>query len=296
MFYVLSKVFWFFATPSNLLVALALLGVALLSIKRLRRAGTVLAAAGVLGLAFAGLSPLANWVVLPLEERFPVFRDDGRPVDGVIVLGGAVQAEESFARGQLMVNEAAERVLALADLARRYPGAKVVFSGGGGTIFAEEAPEADALARFGGTLGLASDRVLFENQSRTTFENAVYARRLVDPRPGERWLLVTSAWHMPRAVGCFRRAGFPVVAYPVDFRTRDDRGRLADLHLRVGGAAPPRPRRQGMGRPGRVSRCRPDRCAVPRPALTGGAASPVHARKARRIALSVGPHPATLRP
>jgi uncharacterized SAM-binding protein YcdF (DUF218 family) len=221
VFYVLSKVFWFFATPSNLLAALAVAGLALMRLKRLRRTGAVVAAAGVLGLSFAGLSPLANWVILPLEERFPVFRDDGRPVDGVVVLGGAVQAEESFGRGQLMVNEAAERVLALADLTRRYPAARIVFSGGGGTIFTEEAPEADALARFIGTLGLTRERVLFENQSRTTFENAVYGRRLVDPKPGERWLLVTSAWHMPRAVGCFRQAGFPVVPYPVDFRTRD---------------------------------------------------------------------------
>ena len=221
MFYVLSKVFWFFATPSNCLATLALAGACLALTKRLRRLGAWLGLAGVIGLLFAGLSPLANWVVLPLEERFPVFRDDGRPVDGVVVLGGAVQAVESFGRGQLMVNESAERVLALADLARRYPDAKIVFSGGGGTLLTDETPEADALERFLDTLGVAPGRVQFENQSRTTHENALYARRLADPKPGERWLLVTSAWHMPRAVGCFRQAGFPVTAYPVDFRTRD---------------------------------------------------------------------------
>jgi len=220
LFYVLSKVFWFFATPSNFLATLTLVGAALALTRRLRRFGAWLAVVGVAGLLFAGLSPLANWVILPLEDRFPAFRDDGRAVDGVVVLGGAVQAEESFGREQLTVNEAGERVIALADLARRYPGARIVFSGGGGTLLTEEAPEADALARFMDALGIPRQRVLFENQSRTTFENAVYTRRLIEPRPGERWLLVTSAWHMPRAVGCFRRAGFPVTAYPVDFRTR----------------------------------------------------------------------------
>lgn len=220
MFYVLSKVFWFFATPSNALAILALLGVGLAWVKRLRRLGLALAGVSAAGLLVAGLSPLANWAILPLEDRFPAFRDDGRPVDGVVVLGGAVQAEESFGRGQLTVNEAAERVLALADLARRYPGAKIVFSGGGGTLFVDETPEADAVEKFLDTLGLPRERVLFENQSRTTSENAVFTRRLVGPKPGERWLLVTSAWHLPRAVGCFRQAGFSVTPYPVDFRTR----------------------------------------------------------------------------
>jgi uncharacterized SAM-binding protein YcdF (DUF218 family) len=220
LFYVLSKVFWFFATPSNFLATLALAGVVLTWAKRLRRFGLPLVAFGVFGLLFAGLSPLANWIILPLEDRFPAFHDDDGLVDGVIVLGGAVQAEESFGRKQLMVNEAGERVIALADLARRYPAARIVFSGGGGTLMTDEAPEADALGRFINTLGISRERVLFENRSRTTFENALYTRRLVEPKAGERWLLVTSAWHMPRAVGCFRKAGFPVTAYPVDFRTR----------------------------------------------------------------------------
>jgi len=220
LFYVLSKVFWFFATPSNFLCVLALAGVGLTRIKRLRGLSTGLAALAVLGLLAAGLSPLANWIILPLEDRFPVFQDDGRPVDGVVVLGGAVQAEESFGRDQLMINEAGERAIALADLARRYPSARIVFSGGGGTLLADEAPEADALERFLGTLGVAPGRVLFENRSRTTAENAILTRRMIEPKPGERWLLVTSAWHMPRAVGCVRQAGFPVTAYPVDFRTR----------------------------------------------------------------------------
>lgn len=220
MFYYVSKIAWFFATPSNLLPSLALLGLTLMT-TRYRRTGWALAVVAVLGLFGAGLSPLANWVINPLEERFPTFQDDGTRVDGVVVLGGAVEAEESLARGELAVNEAGERVLAMAELARRYPAAKILFSGGGSTLVVEETPEAAAVARFIDTLGIAKDRVTFEDRSRTTYENAVFSRELVAPSPGERWLLVTSAWHMPRAIGCFRQAGFPVTAYPVDFRTRD---------------------------------------------------------------------------
>jgi uncharacterized SAM-binding protein YcdF (DUF218 family) len=219
MFYFAAKVLWFFATPSNLLPALGGIGVVLM-LTRLRRTGLALALLGTFGLLAAGLSPLATLVILPLEARFPAFRDDGAEVAGIVVLGGAVEAEESVARAQLTVNEAGERVIALADLARRYPSAKILFSGGAGALLTDEPPEAEVLSRFAETLGLARERLILENRSRSTRENALFSQALAKPRPGERWLLVTSGWHMPRAIGAFRQAGFPVTAYPVDYRTR----------------------------------------------------------------------------
>src|SRR3954453_11147145 len=221
MFYYLSKIAWFFATPSNLLPSLILVGLALM-LTRLRRTGFALAVFGGVGLFAAGLSPLANWIIGPLQDRFPIFQDDGRPVAGIIVLGGVVEAEESIGRGQLATNEAAERVIAMADLARRYPEAQILFSGGGSTLLLDETPEAAALGQFVGTLGVAKDRLVFEDRSRTTYENAIFSRELAAPKPGERWLLVTSAWHMPRSIGCFRAVGLDLEAYPVDFRTEGD--------------------------------------------------------------------------
>jgi uncharacterized SAM-binding protein YcdF (DUF218 family) len=220
MFYVASKVVWFFATPSNLLPCLILLGLFLAAWQRTQPFGFGLALWGTVLLLIAGLSPLANWLTLPLEQRFATFRDDGRPVNGIIVLGGSILAADSVVRNQLLVNEAGERAIAIADLARRYPRARIVFAGGGGTLIADQVAEAAGLARFAETLGLDPERITFEDRSRTTRENALYTRDLVEPRPGERWLLVTSAWHMPRAIGCFRQVGFDVTAYPVDFRTR----------------------------------------------------------------------------
>jgi uncharacterized SAM-binding protein YcdF (DUF218 family) len=226
VFYAISKIVWFFATPSNLLLALILLGLALAALRRASRFGLGLALASTFMLLLGGLSPLANWVIMPLEDRFPTFVDDGRPVTGIVVLGGAVQAEDSLARGQLLVNEAGERIIALADLARRHPEARIVFSGGGGTLIETDVAESAGLARYAGTLGLSAEQVTFEARSRTTRENAVYTRELVEPKPGERWLLVTSSWHMPRAIGCFRQVGFDVTAYPVDFRTRGPSDRV----------------------------------------------------------------------
>ena len=166
-----------------------------------------------------GLSPAANWAILPLEMRFASPDLAGRKVDGIVVLGGALQERQTLAHGPMALNDAGERIVALADLARRHPDARVIFSGGAGTYSGAPLPEGEVLRLQLGALGLAPDRVIIESQSLNTFENAALSKAIARPKPGETWLLVTSAWHMPRSVGIFRKAGWPVVAYPVDFRT-----------------------------------------------------------------------------
>lgn len=218
MFYYVSKVGWFFATPSNALPLLVVVGL-LAAVTRWRRAGLGIAIVGALGLFVGGLSPLANAVILPLEQRFPAFRPDGAPVAGIILLGGAVEADETVRRGQVVANDASERVMSTLTLARAYPDARVVISGGGGTVFGEGIAEAPQIAAYLEAAGLDTARLIIEDRSRTTGENATFTRAMVETKPGERWLLVTSAWHMPRAMGVFRKAGFEVMAYPVDFRT-----------------------------------------------------------------------------
>ncbi|MGF3023675.1 YdcF family protein [Methylobacterium aquaticum] len=218
MFFVLSKVLWFVTAPSNLLLLLVLAGAGLGL--RWRRLGVGLSAAAGLVLLAGGVSPLASLVFGPLENRFPVFRDDGAPVTGIVVLGGAVETGLSAARGQLVVNDAGERMIALGDLARLYPAAILVFAGGSGRLTGDGAvSESAILRRHAATLGVPPERITYDERSRNTHENAAFSAALVKPKPGERWLLVTSAWHMPRAMGCFRRAGFTVTAYPVDYRT-----------------------------------------------------------------------------
>lgn len=218
-FFTVSKVFWFLAAPSNLPFLLAAIGLVLLLFRRVR-AGTVLVTLSVLVTVVFGFSPLANYLQSPLEERFPQFHDDGRPVTGVILLGGAEEPAIGLARGQPTFSDAAERAIAFGALSRRYPDARLAFVGGSGRLFPDgTALEARMMRLTVPDLGIAPERVVFEENSRNTAENAAFARALLKPQPGERWLLVTSAIHMPRAMGCFRKAGFDVVAYPVDYRT-----------------------------------------------------------------------------
>ncbi|MGO4573678.1 YdcF family protein [Microvirga sp. 2TAF3] len=219
MFYYASKFVWFFATPSNLLISLILLGLVLALTRRWRRIGLGLALVTTLATAGLGLLPISSYIMMPLEERFPPFRDDGKPVDGIILLGGAVEASESASRGRIVANESAERLLDTIALAHRYPDARILISGGGGNVFGDGTAEAPIIANFLKTVGIDPQRIIIEDRSRTTAENATFSRELIDPEKGGRWLLVTSAWHMPRAMGAFRKVGLTVLPYPVDFRT-----------------------------------------------------------------------------
>ncbi|MDR6950892.1 uncharacterized SAM-binding protein YcdF (DUF218 family) [Ancylobacter sp. 3268] len=216
-FFYAAKLLWMLAVPSSALTLLA--GLGLLAGLRYRQAGGWMTLVGVLGLLICGLGTVGRALAVPLENRFPIFVDDGRPITGVVVLGGGERPDVTAARGQPALTQAGERMMALADLSRRYPEARIVFSGGSGDLERPPLSEADVVRMVLPQLGVDPARVAFEAASRNTAENAALSRALVRPTPGERWLLVTSALHMPRAMGSFAAAGFPVTAYPVDYRT-----------------------------------------------------------------------------
>jgi uncharacterized SAM-binding protein YcdF (DUF218 family) len=218
MFFTASKILGFFALPSNLMMVTGLTGAALLFTRRWRL-GQGLVVASLLVLAVAGWSPLGNWLMLMLEDRFPAWDASGGPPGGIIILGGALSPDVSAARQDPALNESAERLTAAAELARRYPAARIVFTGGSGRLLGGAA-EADFVLPLLESFGIARERVMLESRSRNTVENARFTRELVQPKEGERWLLVTSAYHMPRSIGAFRGEGFAVEAYPVDWRTR----------------------------------------------------------------------------
>jgi uncharacterized SAM-binding protein YcdF (DUF218 family) len=234
MFFILSKVLGFFAIPSNLVIALGLFGVLLLA-TRLARIGRRLTIASLIALAVIGISPLGNALIIPLEQRFPPWDDTRGPPDGIVVLGGAITPDVSAARNDVALNEAAERVTAAVALARRYPDARMIYSGGTGALIFPEGSEAASAVRIFESLGIPHARIIAEEQSRNTVENAVFSMLLAMPQPGERWLLVTSGYHMPRAMGVFRQAGFPVEAYPVDWRTRGPQDVLRPFSTLSGG-------------------------------------------------------------
>jgi len=221
MFFVVSKVLEFFFAPSHFVIFCVLIG-ALLCLTRYRRFGAWLSLVSAILLVVMGFGPLGSFLVGPLEARFPELRDNMQAPDGIIVLGGAVDEELSAERTHVVFTESAQRLTAPIELKRRFPNARLVFTGGSGMLVSSGATEADAVRRFWRAVGVDQGDVLYEDRSRNTFENAAFTKALVQPMPGERWLLVTSASHMPRAIGIFRKVGLPVIAYPVDFHTTGD--------------------------------------------------------------------------
>jgi uncharacterized SAM-binding protein YcdF (DUF218 family) len=154
-----------------------------------------------------------------LENRFPPGKEGGPPITGIIVLGGPIDSRMSVLRGSVSIGGGVERLTEAAALARRHPAARLVVTGGNPSLLRDDPPESLYAAQVFAQLGVPASRLVLEDKSRNTEENAVFTKRLIDPKPDERWLLVTSAIHMPRAVGAFRKAGFPVEPYPVDWRT-----------------------------------------------------------------------------
>ena len=229
MFHLASAVFWALVQPFNLiglLIAASLLA-ALLSRRKLSIA---FGAAGLLVLALSGWTTFGALLLHPLEDRFA--RPDPPPahVDGIVVLGGGFEGAINLARRGYELNASGDRFVEAAILARRYPEARLIVSGGSGSVFLQGEGDADTAPRLLSGLGVEPERILLENKSRDTFENARFSFAMARPQPGETWLLVTSAFHMPRAVGAFRQAGFPVVPWPADYRTsgRERFGPAAD--------------------------------------------------------------------
>jgi uncharacterized SAM-binding protein YcdF (DUF218 family) len=218
MAYAFGKLAFILLRPSNFLLLLGLVG--LLGLWPRPRAWAKGLLALSLGLMLlVTVLPVGSWLMAPLENRFP--RPAGYPerVDGVVILGGGVRSDITAARGTATFQDPAEREMALLAFARRYPDAKVLFTGGVGRLDGGIPPETGTIRLLLREQVMPEDRVLYDDQARTTHENAIYAKELAQPKPGERWLLVTSAGHMPRGMGCFRAVGWELEPWPVDYRT-----------------------------------------------------------------------------
>ncbi len=201
MLYYLSQALWPIVAPSRFL-ELATIAACFWAIAGPLRAR--ISAAAMIGLLiFVSAAPVGYWLLLPLEARFPAWQSTSRtPPYGVIALGG----------------DAGHRLESLARLSREFPQARLVYSG---------RDDRDAAVKELRAAGIDPAHVVLETSSRSTAENAADTARIMRPGAAESWLLITSAAHMPRAMGCFRRAGFRVAAYPVDFATGDHSSPLA---------------------------------------------------------------------
>lgn len=217
MGYVFSKIIGALLAPGVILLTGLSLGTLLLWTRRRWRTGRGLVTILVALTVLLVVTPVQPFLTETLENRFPGNPPIPAHVDGIIVLGGAIDQYISQARDRISLNDSAERMVATVLLYKAHPEARVLFTGGSADPIRAEPREAPFAAQLLTELGVPADRLVVEDESRNTYENAVFSQRLADPKPGQVWVLVTSARHMPRAIGVFRRINWPVIPYPVDY-------------------------------------------------------------------------------
>jgi uncharacterized SAM-binding protein YcdF (DUF218 family) len=219
MFFI-SKIVALFSQPLHWVVAMLVL--ALIKAAEAPKTARLFTNGALVLLLAIGWVSIPDLFIRPMEQRYAEMSPDAdlQGFDGIVVLGGAMQAGYiAMDHNQPLLTDAAGRMTAAVAIAQKYPSMPIVFTGGEGDFFGTGPSEAQRASHFFTTMHLTGSRIVLEDQSRNTYENAVFTAQLAGINKHNRWLLVTSAWHMPRAMATFEKAGWNVTAYPVDFRT-----------------------------------------------------------------------------
>ncbi len=212
-----------FIDPFNVFFILFFLTVLFLFLNRQKWA-KIFAVLAFLTVLIVGVMPLSSAMLVALEDRFPHPRQLPDNIEGIIVLGGMVNAEVSKSRGLISLNDNVERITSLVELTKKYPTTKVIFTGGSGVLFRPDLKEADDVEPLLRGLIQKTNTLVLENNARNTYENALLTKKKIKPEQTGPWLLVTSAFHMPRSVGVFREVGINIIPYPVDYKRPKDLG------------------------------------------------------------------------
>lgn len=215
MFFILSKIIWFIVKPSNFISFILLSGFCVFL--RKPNAGRKLIYIGLALLLFSSLDFIPHYLMLLLENRISQGAISDK-IDGIIILSGMVDKDASRS-GSIELTEQADRIVEGVVLARRFPCAKLIITGSSGELtYGRKFIEADYLGTLAILLGVEEDRILVERNARNTHEHALELSKILSKE--QDFILITSAFHMPRSYGCFRKEGFKTIPYPVDYTTK----------------------------------------------------------------------------
>lgn len=215
MFFEISKIIWAVCNPLTLILLALCIG----AIFSKRAWGARLVRGTVFLFLILGVSPIGNNLLCYLENSFVAPARLPDHVDGIIVLGGSISTKLSASRGQPQLTINANRITEMIKLSKRYPQAKIVFSGGDGSLISTDTNESLELYKLLEDMYFPASRIMYEGESRNTYENMKFSKALVSPQVGENWVLVTSAFHMPRSMAIFESHGWDVIPYPAGYLT-----------------------------------------------------------------------------
>ncbi len=219
IFFILSKVLWAFIDPENIIIFSLIIAFALVIFKQHALAHKLIYSISA-AIIIIALLPIGGWLLYPLETQFGTQPKLPKHIDGIILLGGSFKTQNSQAWNKTQTNRYAGRIHSFITLKHQYPNAKAVFSGGKANIKGTYPAEAFYAQKLFNAMGI--NDVIYESNARNTYENILYSKQIVQPKHGENWIVVTSAFHLPRTIGVFCQQKWPVIPYPADFHTNPD--------------------------------------------------------------------------
>ena len=217
--FILSKIIWYFLSPLNLLIALFLISF-LFKILGKKFIYKLFLGIALCFFIVAGIFPTGLFILNKLENNHPIQNNLPKKIDGILILGGSVSTNITKDSNQVSFNESGERLTEVIKLIRIYNPSKIIYSGGSGTLNSNALPLTFVAKIFFSEMGIDMKKVIFESRSRNTYENILFSKEIIKPIKNEKWLLITSAFHMTRAINISEKLKLKFIPYPVDFRTR----------------------------------------------------------------------------
>ena len=221
MFFYLSKVLWNFFNPINMLVILLFVGITFHLLKKKNFYRRIYQITFILFILIAFL-PTGTYLLWKLENAFPKPKIITNNVDGILILAAGINESMTYEHQQIILNDRIERMTESIKLMKKFPKAKIILSGGNGTLSKPKLKGSDAAKMFYKLMEIEIDRIIFEDKSRNTYENFVFSKKFIDNKNNEKWLLVTSAFHMKRAMNVAEKLELNFISYPVDFSLSKD--------------------------------------------------------------------------
>ena len=218
MIFYLSKILWFFFNPINLIIIFLFLGF-IAKIFNFKKINNFLNFVSILIFIISGVLPTGSYLNYLLEKNFHSLEKNIKNVNGVLILSGATNPYLSKIHDQVNFNDSVERLTESILLINKHLNAKIIFAGGSGSLGNIKLTHADVAKKFFMDMGVDIGRINFEKKSRNTYENILYSKDIAKPTKDEKWLLVTSAFHLKRSMAVAKKLDWDFVPYPTDFKS-----------------------------------------------------------------------------
>tara|TARA_E500000178_G_C16826070_1_gene663820 strand:- start:67 stop:849 length:783 start_codon:yes stop_codon:yes gene_type:complete len=230
MSFYLSKILWLILNPFNIFILINFL-IIILYVLSFRRLSITIFVINFLFLIIISILPIGNYLIYQIEKEYHSNTEIPENIDGILILGGATDALMFKEYGQISLNGSAERLVESVDIIRKHQNAKVIFSGGSGVLNRPDLGHSDVAKFFYKKMGLDTNRLIFENSSRNTYENILFSKKIIIPKKNEKWLLITSASHMKRAQLVAEKNNWNFIPYAVDFKNLKNFKFIFNLNL-----------------------------------------------------------------